>query len=73
VQPDPLVPVLEVVVSNGEPIWRLCAGDLCAESRSGAEAWLKLLILCRDAGITLATTGIARPAVGPPPLPDPGV
>jgi len=73
VQPDPLVPVLEVVISNGEPIWRLCAGDLCAESKSGAGAWLKLLRLCRDAGIELATTGLTGPTVGPPPLPDPGV
>ena len=72
-QPDPLVPVLEVVVVAGEPVWRLCAGDLCVESKSGPGAWLMLQRRCRDAGITLATTGVTGPAVGPPPLPDPGV
>jgi len=71
--PDPLVPVLEVVVVAGEPVWRLCAGDQCVESKSGAGAWLMLRRRCRDAGITLATTGITKPAAGPPPLPDPGV
>jgi len=73
VQLDPLVPVQEVVVVGGEPVWRLCAGDLCVESRSGPDAWLALQDLCRDAGVTLATTGTTGPAVGPPPLPDPGV
>jgi len=71
--PDSLVPVLEVVVVAGEPVWRLCAGDLCVESRSGAGAWLELQRRCLEAGITLATTGVSKPVVGPSPLPDPGV
>jgi hypothetical protein len=71
--PDSLVPVLEVVVVAGEPVWRLCAGDLCVESRSGAGAWLELQRRCLEAGITLATTGVSQPVVGPSPLPDPGV
>jgi hypothetical protein len=73
VNPDPLVPVMEVVVVAGEPVWRLCAGDQCVESKSGPGAWLALQRLCRDAGITLAVTGGTGPTVGPPPLPDPGV
>jgi hypothetical protein len=60
-------------VVNGEPIWRICAGNLCVESKSGAGAWRGLRRRCRDAGVTLATTGITGPSVGPPPLPDPGV
>jgi hypothetical protein len=70
---DPLVPVLEVVVRNGEPIWLLCAGDLCVESHSGAGAWLELQRRCQEAGITLAATGASEPAVGPPAMPDPGL
>jgi len=73
VQLDPLVPVQEVVVINGEPTWRLCAGDLCVESKSGLDAWLGLQDLCMAAGVTLAATGITEPTPGPPPLPDPGV
>jgi hypothetical protein len=74
VQPDPLVPVLEVVVSDGEPIWRLCAGEHCVESKSGPEAWLKLQRLCCDAGITLPLPLEGPgPAPGPLPTPDPGV
>jgi hypothetical protein len=51
-------------VVNGEPIWRICAGDLCVESRSGAAAWRNLRRRCRDAGVTLAATGITGPSVG---------
>ena len=72
VKPDPLVPVMEVVVVAGEPVWRLCAGGHCVESRSGAGAWLELRRLCLDKGIILAVTGVTLPTVGPPPLPDPG-
>jgi len=72
-KPDPLVPVMEVVVVAGQPVWRLCVGDHCVESRSGAGAWGKLRRLCLEEGIILAATGVTVPTVGPPPLPDPGV
>ena len=71
---DHLVPVQEAVIGEGgELVWRICAGDLCVEAHSGPEAWEQLQQLCRDAGVTLAARRITGPAVGPPPLPDPGV
>jgi hypothetical protein len=72
--PVPLVPVQEAVIAQGgELVWRICAGDLCVEAKSGPEAWERLQQLCRDAGLILATRRPAQPAVGASPLPDPGV
>jgi hypothetical protein len=69
----PVVPVQEVLTVGGKLVWRICAGVHCVEAHSGADAWHKLRHLCREHGITLATTGVTEPTVGPPPLPDPGV
>lgn len=71
--PDPLVPVQEAVVVNGELVWRICVGDHCVEARSGPEAWEQLQQVCQDAGVALVARSITGPVVGPPPLPDPGV
>ena len=71
--PVPLVPVQEAVIVEGELVWRICAGDHCVEAKSGPEAWEQLQQLCRDTGVTLAARRITGPAVGAPPLPDPGV
>jgi hypothetical protein len=71
---SPVVPVQESVIGpDGALIWRICAGPHCVEAFSGADAWHKMRRLCREHGITLATTGVTEPAVGPPLLPDPGV
>ncbi len=71
--PDPLVPVQEAVIVEGELVWRICAGEYCVEAKSGSEAWEQLQKLCKDAGVSLAARRITQPAVGSPPLPDPGV
>jgi hypothetical protein len=73
VKPDFLVPVQEAVVVNGTLVWRIYAGEHCVEASSGEGAWNKLRHLCLAKGITLATTGVTVPTVGPPLLPDPGV
>jgi hypothetical protein len=70
---SPVVPVQEVITIGGRLVWRICAGVHCVEAFSGADAWHKMRRLCREHGITLATTGVTEPEVGPPPLPDPGV
>jgi hypothetical protein len=69
----PVVPVQETIQIGGQLVWRICAGVYCVEAYSGADAWHKMRRLCRKHGITLATTGVTEPAVGPPLLPDPGV
>ena len=69
----PLVPVQEAVIVKGELVWRICAGNHCVEAKSGPEAWEQLQQLCKDAGVALVARRCALPAVGPPPLPDPGV
>jgi len=69
----PAVPVQEVIQIGERLVWRICAGVHCVEAYSGSDAWHKMRRLCREHGITLATTGVTGPAVGPPPLPDPGV
>ena len=71
---SPVVPVQEVVPGpDGSPIYRIWAGTHCVEAPSGGAAWQKLRALCREIGITLAVTGVAEPAAGPSPVPDPGV
>ena len=69
----PVVPVQETIQIGGQLVWRIYVGVYCVEACSGADAWHKLRRLCREHGITLATTGVTAPAVGPPLLPDPGV
>ncbi|MEB3275379.1 MAG: hypothetical protein VKM92_00275 [Cyanobacteriota bacterium] len=45
-------PVLEVVAVNGEPIWQVSGGGICARNHSGARALELFDALCRSKGIT---------------------
>lgn len=60
------MPTIEVVVRDGEPIWRVCAAGYCVEDRSGVRARELLDALC-------VSRGIEPPRRGPCEVDEPGV
>lgn len=66
------LPTREVVIRDGQPVWRVCTRDLCVEDRSGQRAASMFEALCASRGIQLPT-GDAPPARGPSEVDEPGV
>lgn len=66
------LPTREVVVRNGQPIWRVCGQGLCVEDASGTRATSAFEALCLSRGITLPS-GPQRPCRGPSEVDEPGV
>lgn len=66
------LPTREVVIRDGQPIWRICTRDLCVENRSGHRADDEFRALCVSKGIEIPA-GDAPPARGPSEVDEPGV
>ena len=68
-QPLPAI-TQEIVVRDGEPIWRWCLGAECIEERSGLAARQALQQMAAQAGLSLSPDGLScsrAPRVGPEP------
>lgn len=55
--PKPLQIEQQMVVRDGQPIWRLCIGDLCVEDASGIRAHAALEATAQLHGIELPSGG----------------
>lgn len=66
------MPTREVVIRDGEPIWRICGMGLCVEDRSGIRAAAEFDALCLSMGIE-PPDGPAVPVRGPSEVDEPGV
>lgn len=67
------MPELEVVIRDGQPIWRVCGMGLCVEDGSGTRAAEVFDALCRSRGVELPRFGEYRPHRGPCEVDEPGV
>jgi hypothetical protein len=52
-QSEDVYPMIEVIMSNGEPIWQVCGGGICTRHRSGASALELFYVKCQSKGLTL--------------------
>lgn len=67
------MPTQELVIRNGQAIWRVCAQGLCVEDASGVRAMSAFKALCQSRGISLPETGATLPFRGPSDVDEPGV
>lgn len=67
------MPTQEVVIRDGQPIWRVCGQGLCVEDRSGTRALSAFRALCASRGIELPSGGHTLPWRGPSEVDEPGV
>lgn len=68
-QPLPAI-TQEIVVRDGEPVWRLCLGSRCVEERSGLLALQGLRQLAESEGLEISRDGLQcrqAPTIGPDP------
>lgn len=66
------LPTIEVVIRDGQPIWRVCALGMCVEEASGERAHERLRDLCLARGVE-ATPSCCPPRRGPCESDEPGV
>jgi hypothetical protein len=64
------LPTREMVISNGQPVWRICGQGICLETGSGVTAQAQFDALCASMGLDPAS-GIAYR--GPSEVDEPGV
>ena len=67
------MPTQEMVIRDGQPIWRVCGQGLCIEDASGIRAMTILRALCSSRGIELPSGGHQLPMRGPAEVDEPGV
>lgn len=67
------MPTQELIIRNGQPIWRVCALGLCVEDASGVRAMSAFKALCQSRGITLPETGASMPFRAPSDVDESGV
>jgi hypothetical protein len=67
------LPTWEVVIRNGQPIWRVCGAGVCVEAGSGSRALADFEALCRTHGIEPPRGGPSLPERGPSEVDEPGV
>jgi hypothetical protein len=67
------LPTTEVVIRDGQPVWRVCGQGVCVEDRSGTQALAAYNALCQAQG--KPTTGCSgnAPCRGPCEVDEPGV
>lgn len=64
----------EVVIRNGEPVWRICKNDVCVECASGTKAAGVLDAIEATLGHGFSRhKSLGKPERGPDMTPDPGV
>lgn len=66
-------PTQEVVIRDGQPIWRVCGQGLCVEEASGVRAMSAFRALASSRGITLPSGEPELPWRGPCEVDEPGV
>jgi hypothetical protein len=60
----------EIVIRDGEPVWRLCLGSQCVEERSGLLALQGLRRIAAEHGLEITRDGLQccrAPETGPDP------
>lgn len=67
------LPTQEVVIRDGQPIWRVCGCGLCVEDASGTRAMAAFEALCISHGIEPPACGASMPCRGPSESTEPGV
>jgi hypothetical protein len=67
------LPTQEVIIREGQPIWRVCGAGLCVEDRSGTKAMAAFQAECISQGIELPSSGLTMPCRGPSESTEPGV
>lgn len=67
------LPTREVVIRDGQPVWRICGQGICVEDRSGTRAEAEFLALCRSMGVEPPSSDQAPPRRGPSEVDEPGV
>lgn len=64
----------EVVIRDGEPVWRICSGGVCVECRSGTQAAAVITAFETSHGLPpVRRECLGKPQRGPDMVPDPGV
>jgi hypothetical protein len=67
------LPTTEVVIRNGQPVWRVCGAGLCIEDQSGIRAMAAFRALCISRGLSPSCDGPELPCRGPSESDEPGV
>lgn len=67
------LPTREVVIRDGQPIWRVCGGGICVEEHSGVRAMEALRAMALSHGIELPAGCPSLPMRGPSEVDEPGV
>lgn len=67
------LPTREVVIRDGQPVWRICGMGLCVEDRSGTRAAAEFDALCLSMGMQPPRHGPELPTRGPSEVDEPGV
>lgn len=64
----------EIVIRDGQPIWRICTNDICVECASGTQAASVIEAFEASQGLPpVHHQSLGRPERGPDMVPDPGV
>jgi hypothetical protein len=67
------LPTQELVIRDGQPIWRVCGQGYCVEDPSGTRAMASFKALCLSRGIEPSCDGPELPCRGPSEADEPGV
>lgn len=67
------LPTTEVVIRDGQPVWRVCGGGLCVENQSGIRAMTTFRAMAVSHGIELPSSSPSLPWRGPSEVDEPGV
>ena len=67
------LPTTEVIIRDGQPVWRVCGQGVCVEDRSGTQAMAAYRAKCRDLGMPSTVCSGNAPCRGPCEVDEPGV
>lgn len=67
------LPTTELVIRDGQAIWRVCGQGLCVEDASGTRAAAEFEALFRSRGLEPPARGLTLPERGPSEVDEPGV
>jgi hypothetical protein len=67
------LPTQEIIIRDGQPIWRVCGQGYCVENASGTRAMAAFKALCLSRGIEAPCDGPVMPCRGPSESDEPGV
>lgn len=67
------LPTRELVIRDGQAVWRICGLGMCVEDPSGTRAASEFEAMCRALGLEPPTCGPTLPCRGPSEVDEPGV